>query len=133
MAKKAETLPDTNYILRYLLRDDALQYTVVEPFFEQVRSGRERIIIMEGVLVECLYILTKQYHVSRCDAAKALIGLFQYKGVVNPEKELLVDALSRYAETKLDPVDSLLIARADASGLKILSFDKELNSIVISR
>lgn len=126
MTKSSEALPDTNYILRYLLRDIPEQFSVVEPFFELVRVGRERAVILEGVLVECIYILTKQYQVSRSAAAAALTGLLQYKGVTNQDKSLLVNALNRYSATKLDPVDCILLARAAAGSLRIFSFDKAL-------
>jgi len=126
LAKNTEVLPDTNFILRYLLRDIPEQFAVVEPLFEKVRVGRERAVILEGVLIECIYILTKHYQVSRCDTAAALTGLLQYKGVTNQDKSLLVDALNRYSTTKLDPVDCILLARAEAASLRLLSFDKEL-------
>lgn len=126
MSRKVEVLPDTNVVLRYLLRDVAEQFALAEPFFEQVRIGRERAIILEGVLVECVYVLTKQYQVSRSAAATALIGLLQYKGVVNQDKDVLVDALNRFSSTKLDPVDCILLAKAEHGTLRIFSFDKEL-------
>lgn len=126
MARSADVLPDTNAILRYLLRDNAGQFALAEEFFEQVRIGRERALILEGVLVECIYVLVKHYQVSRGDTAAALIGLLQYKGVSNQDKDILIDALNRFAATKLDPVDCILLARSEGGNLRVFSFDKAL-------
>lgn len=127
MAKKADSLPDTNVILRYLLRDDPDQFSRAETFFEKVREGRERIILLEGVLVECLYVLTNHYRVAREEAAQALVGLLHYKGVANQDKAALAEGLRSFAENTLDPVDCFLLARARSGKLRIFSFDKKLN------
>lgn len=126
MTRKAESLPDTNMLLRYLLKDDPDQYETALEYFEKVRSGRERALILEGVLVESIYILTRHYNVSRTDAANALAGLLLYKGVVNPEKGALLDALATYAATRLDPVDCILLSRSRSDSLRLVTFDKEL-------
>lgn len=127
MAKKVEVLPDTNVVLRYLLRDDPEQFAATEVFFEQVRTGAERAVILEGVLIECLYVLMKRYRVSRGDAAAALSGLLTYRGIVNHGKAWLIDALNLFAATNFDPVDCLLLAKAKSDGMRVFSFDKALN------
>ena len=59
--KRRASLPDTNFILRYLLRDNEEHFVEAADFFEKVRVGKEFAIISESVLVECLYVLTKHY------------------------------------------------------------------------
>lgn len=124
--KKRATLPDTNYILRYLLRDNESHYVEAAGFFENVRSGKELAIIAESVLVECLYVLTKHYKVPRTEGAKSLYGILLYKGIVNHNRETLTRALTQFAETTLDPVDCLLIAMAENEGYSVRSFDRAL-------
>jgi predicted nucleic-acid-binding protein len=127
MKGNADYLPDTNAVLRYLLQDDADQFPLAETFFKKVMEGRTRVIFLEGVLVECLYVLTKYYKVTRAEAANSLIGLLHYKGVVNRDKTALVEGLQTFATSSLDPVDCLLIARSRVDGLQVFSFDKQLN------
>jgi len=127
VTEKVNFLPDTNVVLRYFLRDDPEQFAQSETFFEKVRNGRARVIFLEGVLVECLYVLTKHYKVTRSEAAQALVGLLQYKGVTNPDRTVLTDGLQRFGAGNLDPVDCFLLARSRGDGLQIFSFDKELN------
>ncbi len=124
--KKQATLPDTNYILRYLLRDNESHYVEAADFFENVRSGKDLALIAESVMVECLYVLTKHYKVPRAESAKSLYGIFLYKGIVNSNREILTKALTLFAETTLDPVDCLLIAMTSIEGHSVRSFDRAL-------
>ncbi len=124
--KKRVSLPDTNFILRYLLRDNEAHFVEASEYFEKVRVGKESALISESVLVECLYVLTKHYKVPRAEATKSLHGIFIYKGVINPNREVLTRALSLFAETTLDPVDCLLIAMTAIEGHAVKSFDRAL-------
>ncbi|HBG04472.1 MAG: hypothetical protein A2075_13270 [Geobacteraceae bacterium GWC2_58_44] len=127
--KKPAALPDTNFILRYLLRDIEEQFAEADAFFENVRVGRATALVAESVLVECLYILTKYYRVSRADIAVSLTNLLLYKGIQNKDKEVLTQSLALFAETSLDPVDCILAARAAVAGNSVLTFDKALNKV----
>jgi len=121
--------PDTNVVLRYLLKDVPEQYTQAEKFFEDVRTGRAKAILLEGVLVECVYILLKFYQVPKRAATESLIGLLQYKGVANRDKTDLVDALQMFSQQTIDLVDCLLLAKARRGKGHVFSFDKELNRL----
>jgi len=126
MSKSADILPDTNVVLRYLLRDIPEQFEQATDFFEQIRTGRKKMVFLESVLVECVYILTRFYNVPRKEAAEALAGVMQYKGVVNRDKAALSAALALYAESNLDPVDCVLLAKARHNAMQVFSFDKTL-------
>lgn len=133
MPRSVDTLPDTNVILRYLLKDNPEQFATTEKFFENVRSGKERAVILESVLVECVYILTKFYKVPKGEAAEILSGLLHYKGIVNRDRETLLDALALYAGNNIDVVDCVLLAKAKHDNLRLLSFDKALNKLEATR
>jgi len=129
MKGSVDFLPDTNAVLRYLLQDDADQFPQVENFFQQVMEGRMRVIFMEGVLVECLYILTKHYSIPRDEAARSLIGLLHYKGVANRDKAVLIGGLQFFATSSLGPVDCFLIARSRIEGLQIINQFEDASKI----
>lgn len=124
--KRLVSLPDTNFILRYLLRDNEVHFTEASEYFEKVRIGKEASLIAESVLVECLYVLTKHYKVPRMEATNSLHGIFLYKGVINQNREVLIRALALFAESTLDPVDCLLIAMTKVDGHGVRSFDQAL-------
>ena len=46
----------------------------------------------------------------------------------NPDRQELLDALKRYAETKLDIVDCILLAKGTAEHTEVFSFDADLRS-----
>lgn len=123
--RSVEYLPDTNSVLRYLLQDDAELFPLAETFFQEVMEGRTRVIFLEGVLVECLYILTKHYSIPRDEAARSLIGLLLYKGVVNPDKSALIEGLQTFATGSLEAVDCLLNAKSGVDGLQVFSLHVE--------
>lgn len=126
MKRHRAKLPDTNVILRYLLKDHDEYYKKSASFFEEVRIGNERVIILESVLVECVYILTKFYKVPRKETSDTLKGFLGYKGIVNDDKKDLIDGLSFFAESNMDIVDAILYAKARNNNLNIFTFDKRL-------
>jgi predicted nucleic-acid-binding protein len=124
--KKRVTLPDTNFILRYLLRDNEAHFTEASEFFEKVRNGKTTAMLCEAVLIECLYVLTKYYKVPRLEASQSLHGIMIYKGITNPNREILTRALELYAESNLDPVDCLLVTLVACEGHEVRSFDQAI-------
>ena len=126
MPKSKVVLPDTNAVLRYLLRDHEEHYAQANEFFEAVREDKRQAMLIEGVLVECIYVLTKFYRVPRPEAAAKLHDLLQYKGMRNPDRQPLLDALKRYAETNLDIVDCILLAKGTDENTEVFSFDAAL-------
>lgn len=127
MSGQAKKLPDTNTILRYLLNDNRGLFEKAEMFFERVRVGGEKALILESVLVECVYVLLKFYKVPKNEISEKLIELLHYKGVVNEDKNELIDALNIFASApSLDIVDCILCAKAKKPGISLFSFDEAL-------
>ncbi len=126
MQRPKVVLPDTNVVLRYLLRDHEAHYAQAHEFFEAVREGKRHALLLEGVLVECIYVLTKFYQVPRSEAAEKLQGLLLYKGMRNPDRGELLAALKRYEGTNLDIVDCILLAKGANEETEVFSFDADL-------
>ena len=129
MKKSIVNLPDTNTIIRCLIKDDLNQYLTVEAFFTQVLTGAKKALILEGVLIECIYILTKIYKVPMEEAAARLADLLLYKGIQNQDREELTAALNLFAEKNLDIVDCILCAKARKNAAIIFTFDEGLKKI----
>ncbi len=129
MPRKVDSLPDTNAVLRYLLQDNPAQFKQAERYFESVRTGREKALLLESVLVECVYVLTKFYQVPKDEAVASLSSLLRYKGFVNQDKEVLLEALALFATEKIDLVDCVLVAAAIRTNTKMVTFDKKLNTL----
>lgn len=130
MKRTARSLPDTNTIVRYLVNDNPEQHEKAREFFDKVKDGASRAVILESVVVECVYVLTKIYKVPRDRAAGSLIDILRYKGIANDDQRELIRALTLFSEQRLDIVDCILCAKASAHGDQLFSFDADLNKIM---
>jgi len=128
--KPARSLPDTNIIVRYLVKDDIPLYTKAKGFFDKVKNGSEKAVILESVIAECIYVLTKIYQVPKDKASQSLIDILHYKGIANDDREELIKALNLFSKQGIDIVDCILCAKSVDSGDVLFSFDDELNKVV---
>ena len=129
MRKPVKSLPDTNILIRYLTRDDEPLYARAKEFFDKVKEGSMRAIIIESVIAECIYVLTKIYKVPKNKAAGSLIDILRYKGIANQDQKELIRALTLFSERNLDIVDCILCVKAAGSNTSLFSFDSELNKM----
>ena len=116
MKKLVRSLPDTNIIVRYLVRDDPALYAKAKEFFDKVKNGDVKAVILESVIAEFIYVLTKIYLVPRERAAGSLIDMLRYKGIANDDQQELIRALSLFSEQGLDIVDCIYSPRPRLSG-----------------
>ena len=129
MKKSARSLPDTNTIVRYLVADDPTLHVKAKEFFDKVKNGSVKAVILESVIAECIYVLTKIYLVPRERAAGSLIDMLRYKGIANDDQQELIRALTLFSVQGLDIVDCILFAKAAAVGGHLFTFDADLNKL----
>ena len=129
MRRPVKSLPDTNILIRYLTRDDEPLYARAKEFFDKVKEGGVRAIILESVIAECIHVLTKIYKVPKNKAAESLIDILHYKGIANQDQQELIRALTFFSERNLDIVDCILCVKAAGSNTSLFSFDTELNKM----
>jgi predicted nucleic-acid-binding protein len=129
MTGQAKKLPDTNVILRYLLKDEPVLYKKAFELLEMVRLGEEKAIILESVLAECIYTLMKFYNIPKEEVTDKLRGLLQYKGIVNEDKKEVIEAVNIFAEKNLDFVDCILCAKAKSPNRSLFTFDERLRRL----
>lgn len=119
-------IPDTNVIIRYLLKDHEEYYKAANKFFESVKIGDTKTIIIEGVIAETVYVLSKIYNVPKAEIVKNLKILLSYKGVVNKDKEELIDALNLFNKYNIDIIDCILCSKVKKMDMELFTFDKEM-------
>jgi predicted nucleic-acid-binding protein len=127
--RPARSLPDTNTIVRYLVKGDLALYTKAKDFFDKVKNGSEKAVIPESVIAECVYVLTKIYKVPKDKTSNSLINILHYKGIANDDRKELIRALTIFFEKGIDIVDCILCAKAAGGGDNLFSFDEELNKV----
>ncbi len=129
MRKPVKSLPDTNILIRYLTRDDEPLYARAKEFFDKVKEGSIRAVIIESVVAECVYVLTKIYQAPKNRIAESLIDVLHYKGIANPDREELIRALTLFSERNIDIVDCILCVKAAGASTSLFSFDNGLNKV----
>jgi predicted nucleic-acid-binding protein len=129
MKKPVKNLPDTNILIRYLTRDVESLYAKAKEFFDKVKDGSAKAVILESVIAESIYVLTKIYKVPKNRAAESLIDILRYKGVANEDQKELIRALSLFSERNIDIVDCILCVKAAGPETALFSFDSALNKM----
>jgi len=119
-------LIDTNLIVRYLIKDNKEQFKFAEEFFELVRIGKVKAYLEQTVFTETIFVLSNIYLIPRETIASTLFDLIMYKGIFNSEKDVLIESLNIFSDTKLHIVDCILVAKAKLEKIEIKTFDKEL-------
>ncbi len=121
-------LIDTNILLRHVLADHQVLSPKARKIMDEIRSGKMKAEILEGVLIECVYVLNKFYKVPREKVADTLIDILSYKGIVNKDKSELINALKAYKATQIDIVDHILASKSTPEK-PVLSFDKDFKNL----
>jgi predicted nucleic-acid-binding protein len=113
---------DANVILRYLLADDDNQHIISKNIIE----GPNDIFVLDGVVVEIVYVLTKTYGIDRKLASDKMVELFEQKRFYFENKTLIIDSLDIFKKRDLDFVDCMLCACKKLKNAEIFTFDKKL-------
>lgn len=116
---------DTNVLVR-LFRNDETQHAEAVALMREAEEGGLRIVLTDTVVMEAIFVLHGQYHVPRQDLRDLLAPFIRHGAVDCPGGDILVDALRRYAATRLDFVDCHVAAWAAALDAPACSFDKDL-------
>jgi len=120
-------LIDTNILVRYLAGDHAEFLTTSAALFEQVERGEQDIVILDSVVMEAFFVLTKFYHLPKAEVIDDLKTILAFAGVINDDKFQIIEALNLILYKNIDFVDALLCVKSKLYGLELLSFDDWLN------
>jgi predicted nucleic acid-binding protein len=116
---------DTNVIIR-LLRPDEAQHGEAKELLESARQSGQRLVLLDVVVAETVYVLTSFYGIDRKQVAADLVRIVEHEAVGVAIPAIMRDALARFSATKLHFVDCYLAAMAKAAGRRIATFDKGL-------
>ena len=120
---------DTNFILRYLLADNKLQYQKAKDIFDLVREGKAQVKLEQAVFVEIIFVLSSFYEVPKEKIIHIMNSFLSYKGI-DTDKELLNTSLDIYGNNNIHIVDSIIIAKSRMQNLEALTFDKKILEIL---
>jgi len=121
-------LIDTNVILRYLLDDHKLFSPRAKAFMQEVAKGAKKAELPSVVVVECVYVMEKFYEIPKNEVVDRLSRILNIKGIDNPDKSEILDALVKYENSGADIVDCILAAKSSPQRV-IVSFDKDFKKL----
>lgn len=116
---------DTNVLVRYLVKDDAVQYLLAKRLIEdQLNAG---VPVMVGLLVvlETEWVLRRAYRYSKPDISSTLMALLAARAVMVEDEAVLERALLFWNLRAVNFANCLILAKGAAAGANaLLTFDK---------
>lgn len=119
-------LLDTNIIIRFLVGDDEKFLSKSIEYFKDIEASRLQVEILEGVLMEAFFVLTKFYKLPKNEVIIDLKTILALDGVINSNKPILFETLSIMEKKNIDFVDALICAKNRLQGYGKLSFDSDV-------
>lgn len=118
---------DTNYILRFLLKDEQNQFQKVSNFFTEALSKQIPLVSNLVVLFEVYWVLLKVIKLEKNQAATLLYNFVQLGVVDFPEFDIITNALELDLENNLGLEDNYHVCWCKSQKISIInSFDKNL-------
>lgn len=121
---------DTNIFLRFLLADNPKQSPRCKRLFEKAKKGKVKLITSGMVIAEIAWVLISFYKESRQDVAKKLRQIILFKGLVIPDRKVLLLAIQQFEAQNVDFIDaynySLVINKKIK---KIYSYDRDFDKL----
>lgn len=118
---------DTNYFLRFLLKDIDNQYLEVKNLFLSASEGKNKLTTSTIVFFETYWVLISYYGKNKAEVSNVLEKILNLSFIELEEREVLFNALSLFQKTSLELEDCYNIYYAKSK--KIISFktfDKKL-------
>ncbi len=119
-------LIDTNIIIRFLVGDHSDHLAQSSAIFARIESCEIEAEIVDSVLMEAFFVLTKFYKLPKVEVISDLKRILSLEGIVNDNKLILFETLSIIENKNIDFVDALLCAKVRLQGMNVLSFDSDL-------
>ena len=104
---------DTNIFLRFLTRDSEEKAQACFRLFQQAQAGEIHLTTSEAVIAEVVYVLQRQYRVSRGEITQRLQPLLEMKNVQLSYRGVYLRALSLYRQHAVDFEDCLTVAHLE--------------------
>ena len=118
---------DTNFFLRFFLKDINDQYLEAKEVFARGAKGEDVLITSLVVVFEVFWVLNSYYHYSRDQVSKTIKNMLSMTFIQITERQLLVKALNLYDKTGLSLGDCYNLTFAKLEKVNNFStFDSEL-------
>lgn len=118
---------DTNYFLRFLLRDVDKEHQKAKKLFLKGAEGQIKLFTSSIVIFEIYWVLTSFYQRKKEKTIKILNKILALGFIEIENRAILLDTLKIYQKTSLEFEDCYNLALIRKMGIKkIKTFDKKL-------
>lgn len=118
---------DTNYFLRFLLKDIDNQYLEVKNLFISASEGKNELATSTIVFFEIYWVLISYYGKNKTEVSNIMKKILNLNFIELEEREVLFNALSLFQKTSLELEDCYNIYYAKSKEIKSFkTFDRKL-------
>jgi len=118
---------DTNVLVRFLVKDDAVQHRRAVRLIEKASSTGEPLLVTGVVLCELVWVLTFSYKVTRSRALEVLRQLLHARQLLIASGDAVARAVDAFATGRGDFADYLIREEARSAGAStLMTFDRAL-------
>lgn len=119
---------DTNYFLRFLIRDVEEQYQEVRKLFEKGISKEAKLFTSLVVFFEIYWVLSSFYQKDKRELVMKLAEVLELKFIKIREREILEKAIKLFSCSNLSLEDTFnLVYSQKNKAIRFATFDKKLS------
>lgn len=107
---------DTNVLVRFLVRDDEVQYEKARRLIKREADAEEEIFVSLLVLLETEWVLRSRYTLPKSEILKVISGLLDAKEVRIEDEPAIEETLHIWRDSAADFADCLIGAHNRRSG-----------------
>ena len=121
---------DTNVLVRFLVRDNAVQFEKARKLIKREVSAGRRVFVNQLVIMETEWVLRSRYIVSKNQIIEAISGLLDAAVVQFEDEPAIEEALFLWKDTTADFADCLIGAKNRRLGCRAMaSFDLKASKL----
>lgn len=120
---------DTNFYLRFILKDNKNQVKRVKEFLSKAKKGEINIVFLPEVILEMEFVLRSVYALSGKQIVKYLVPLAKTDYLDICERDIWLTAFKIFPEKNLSLFDIFLFLKARGQKAEVLSFDKDFRKL----
>lgn len=119
---------DTNFLLRFYLKDDEKQFEDCRDLVSQIEEGKFGVYTSSIVFLEISYVLKSVYKLPLKEILVILDSIFTIRGITVIDRTNIKNALRFYKKYKVKFTDCLIASQIPKNAI-LISFDEELPKI----
>ena len=124
---------DTNFYLRFILRDNRLQAKKTDEYLEEAKKGNIEITFLSSIILEMDYVLRSVYSLDRGEITKYLGTLIETPYLNIEDRNVWAGVFEIYQSKKISLIDIYLHLKAEKNNAEVLSFDKDFRKLARMR